>query len=162
MTTNPIVAIVATDPEPRRRVLATLALLPALVYGVWSRLARAARPAAAFAASDLDEAIKAMYGDQRLQADPRVAIAIANFVDNGAIVPIEVAITSPEVRAVTLLAADNPVPLLCRFEFGEGTLAFIATRIKLAKSTRVVAIAETGAGLLFAEHDVGVGKGGCQ
>lgn len=155
-------AIVAKNPEPRRRVLAALAWLPTLVCSGWSRLTRAARPDAAFAATNLDAAIKAIYGDQRLQADPRVTITIANFVDNGSIVPIEVAVAAPKVRAVAILAADNPVPLLSRYEFGAGTEAFIATRIKLARSTRVVAIAETEIGLLLAEHQVGVGKGGCQ
>lgn len=145
----------------RRRLLQVIAAIPVFVAGAWPRRALAERPAAAFAAGNLAAAIQELYGDQPAQPDPRVSITVAGFVDNGAVVPIEVAVAAVAVRAIALFAADNPVPLLGRFEFGEHVEAFIGTRIKLAKSTRVVAIAETTAGLLVGERQVGVGKGGC-
>lgn len=170
MTTNRHeTAVIGTDlasparpSSIRRRLLRAIVAIPALIAGGWSRLSRAERPAAAFAASNLDAAIKGLYGEQLTQADSRVSITVASFVDNGAVVPIEVAVSIIEVRAIALFAADNPVPLLGRFEFGERSEGFIGTRIKLAKSTRVIAIAETAAGLLIGERQVGVGKGGCQ
>jgi sulfur-oxidizing protein SoxY len=146
----------------RRQLLAAIGLLPGLATFLWPRLARAARPKTAFSTPEIAAAITALYGDQPLLPDDRVAITLANFVDNGAVVPIEIQITAPGVRTLALFAADNPVPLVARFEFGAGTEPFVGTRIKLASSTRVIAIAETAAGLLVGEREIGVGKGGCQ
>lgn len=154
------------EPNPRqrirRRLLAAIGLFPGLVITLWPRLSRAVRPETAFSTPGVMAAIAALYGDQPLLPDDRVTITLANFVDNGAVVPIEVLVAAPEVRSLAIFAADNPVPLVARFEFGTGIEPFVGTRIKLARSTRVVAIAETAAGLLLGEREVGVGKGGCQ
>lgn len=145
----------------RRRLLAWLAALPAAWLAARAA-AREGRPLTAFAATSLEDALRAQYGDRPRLRDAALRIEAPQSADNAAQVPLRIDARSRPVLALTLFAEHNPVPLLGRWCFGEGVEAWLALRIKLAASGRVCAVAELADGaLLYAETRVEVGTGAC-
>ena len=78
----------------------------------------------------------------------RVAVDLPLLAENGHSVPLTVTVDSPmtdvdHVRNVYLLSEKNPRPLIARFRLAaRAGRAQIITRIRLAGSQRVVAVAE--------------------
>lgn len=142
----------------RRRLLAWLvAIGPTLL------LRRAvARPVTAFAAPTLDAALEAQYAGRRLDRDPGFTIEAPASADNAAQVPVRLQAGALPVRAFTLFAEHNPVPLLGRWQLAAAVEPWLELRIKLAASGRVCAVAELTDGTLrYAETRIEVGAGAC-
>jgi sulfur-oxidizing protein SoxY len=123
--------------DPRRRAaLRTAGALVALV---------AVRPARSEAPS-LAAAITAYTGG-RDATRGRVTIDIARLVDNGNAVPVTVRVESPmtaadHVRAIALFNERNPERDVARFTLTpQSGSAFVSTRIRLATSQQLVALA---------------------
>ncbi len=147
-------------PSPTRRgLLARLVGCLALPW-LWG-VARAARPARAFAAEDLATVLRELYGRDSIPESGQIRIGVAKLAENGAVVPVKVDVDLPHVDEITLIAARNPVPLVGRFAFGPRTRPFVATRIKLAETGEILAIARRGDELLLARATVEVTLGGC-
>lgn len=80
----------------------------------------------------------------RLQMEP--------LVDNGHSVPVELALDAAPPARVTLFSERNPVALLAQFSFGPlAGRVEVSTRIRLATSQRVVAVAELPDGAVAVE-----------
>ncbi len=136
---------VATDIDPRRRrVLAAGSALVALAI---------ARPALADA-GELEAALAAYAGGREVRPG-RVTIEVARLVDNGNTVPVTLRVDSPMsaadyVRAIALFNERNPERDVARFALGERNgRAVVSTRIRLATSQRLVAIATMSDGSLW-------------
>lgn len=76
----------------------------------------------------------------------RVDLEMPRLADNGHAVPMKLTVSSPMterefVKSVHLIAERNPRPLIATFHFGPGGRAEVVTRIRLAASQRVLAIA---------------------
>ena len=77
----------------------------------------------------------------------RVALEIAALVENGNVVPITVAVDSPmtaadHVTTIALFNERNPERDVARFQLGpRAGRARVSTRIRLATSQRLVAVA---------------------
>lgn len=82
----------------------------------------------------------------------RVKLELPPLVENGNVVPVAVSVDSPmtaseHVRAIHLFAEKNPQPYLAAFHLGpRAGRARVATRIRLADSQQVVAVAELSDG----------------
>jgi sulfur-oxidizing protein SoxY len=82
----------------------------------------------------------------------RVALDIAELVENGNTVPLRVAVASPmtaadHVREIALFTHRNPQPEVAVFHLGpHNGRAEVATRIRLATSQRITAIARMADG----------------
>lgn len=95
-------------------------------------------------------------------------IEIPEAVENGAAVPVTLVADSPmtaanHVEAITLLAPDNPLVgvVTCHFTPMSG-LARATTRVRLARSQTVVALARLSDGTVWrTERAVTVSIGGC-
>lgn len=134
---------------PRRRRLLTggsaVVVLATLVPG-----ARAADAPGA-AGAGLAAAIAAFTGGKPVTTG-RVTLDIAELVENGNVVPVTVKVDSPmterdHVRRIGLFNEKNPENDIARFELGpRAGRAEVATRVRLATSQRVVAVAETSEG----------------
>ena len=93
--------------------------------------------------------------------DGKVTVTVPQIAENGNTVPIEV--DAPGAEAVMLLAAGNPSPDVCTFNFGPlaGSQA-ASTRIRLAGEQDVIAIARMPDGTFKqARQNVRVTIGGC-
>lgn len=134
----------------RRQLLAAGAGL-----GVWVLV----RPASA-APDELTAAISAYTGGAALKTG-RVHLDIATLVDNGNTVPITVTVESPmtaadHVSAIAVFNERNPQREVAKFTLGPRCgRASVSTRIRLATSQKLVAVARMSDGS-FWSHTVEV------
>lgn len=136
----------------------------ALLGGAWPgrpALAQATRPGAHA------ELLK-QIANGRAPRPERVRLQIPDIADNGASVPVTVAVESPmtaadHVTAIHLVTDDNPAPEVMTVRLTPACgRAEVAIRIRLAKSMNVIAYAETSDGRLWsARRAVTVTIGGC-
>ncbi|WP_306027365.1 thiosulfate oxidation carrier protein SoxY [Stappia sp. MMSF_3263] len=97
-----------------------------------------------------------------------VSLTAPEIAENGNTVPIGVSVESPmteadHVTAVILLAAGNPQPGVATFHFSPMSGAAEATtRMRLAKTQDVIALAKTSTGKVYMDRkSVKVTIGGC-
>lgn len=119
------------------------------------------RPAAALADSgDLASAIRAHTGGAPVQPG-KVTFDIASLIDNGNSVPITVTVDSPmtadnHVATIAIFNERNPQRDVAKFQLGpRAGRAAVATRIRLATSQKLVAIAKLNDGTYWS-HTVDV------
>lgn len=117
------------------------------------------RPAAA-AAPDLRTVIAAFTGGAQVRSG-RVGLDVAPLVENGNAVPITVTVASPmnaadHVVAIAVFNERNPQREVVQFALGPRSgRARVSTRIRLATSQQVVALAQLNDGT-FWSHSVDV------
>jgi sulfur-oxidizing protein SoxY len=109
--------------------------------------------------SDAD-AIKALYGKTAEPSD-KVKMDAPEIAENGAVVPISVSSTLADVTSIAILVAENPNALAASYQIPAGTLPSVANRLKMAKTTNVIAIVEAGGKLYSTSKEVKVTVGGC-
>jgi sulfur-oxidizing protein SoxY len=148
-----------TARAPRRRaVLATAAATGAA-------LLLRARPAEASAAADPPDLRAAMarfvggatprFVGGATPREGRITIDLPELVENGNAVPVTVNVESPmternRVVALALFASRNPAPEVAEFQFGPRVgHARVSTRIRLATSQQVVALARLSDGTVW-------------
>lgn len=98
----------------------------------------------------------------------RVILKVPQIAENGNTVPLTVAVDSPmsgtdHVKAVHVLADGNPSPEVASFIFSlmSGKVE-VQTRMRMAKTQTVVAIAQMSDGTIFSSQaEVKVTIGGC-
>lgn len=90
-----------------------------------------------------------------------ITLTAPEIAENGNTVPISV--NAPGAVAIMLLAAGNPEPAVCTFAFGPSAGSQnAATRIRLAKTQDVIALAKMADGsIVQASATVKVTIGGC-
>jgi sulfur-oxidizing protein SoxY len=106
------------------------------------------------------DAIKALYGKTAEPSD-KVKMDAPEIAENGAVVPISVSSTLDNVTSISILVAENPNALAASYRIPEGTLPSVANRLKMAKTTNVIAIVEAGGKLYSTTKEVKVTVGGC-
>lgn len=121
----------------------------------------------AFARTDAKDIIAAFTKGQTLK-DGGIVLDILKMADNANAVPTTIAVDTPMTAEsycaeVMLVAEKNPRPVVCRFEFSPGPgVAEVSTRIRLAESQDVVALARMNDGSVrIARASVVVTMGGC-
>jgi sulfur-oxidizing protein SoxY len=149
----------------RRQVVGKAALaLGATVLGT-AALTLSARPA--LANNDANEAIQKFTGGKK-PAEGRVKLDLPEIAENGNTVPMTVTIESPmteqsHVTDVLVVADGNPRSGVATFHFSPASgVAEANTRIRLASSQNVLAVAKMNDGSFFmASKQVKVTIGGC-
>ncbi len=117
------------------------------------------RPAAA-QTNELAAAVAA-YTQGALVRTGKVKLDVAELVDNGNVVPITVTVESPmttadHVKAIAVFNEKNPQRDVARFALGPRTgKSSVTTRIRLATSQQLVAIAQMSDGSYWS-HTVNV------
>jgi sulfur-oxidizing protein SoxY len=106
------------------------------------------------------DAIKALYGKAAEPSD-KVKLDAPEIAENGAVVPITVSSTLADVTSISVLVAENPNALAASYKIPAGTLPSVASRLKMAKTTNVIAIVEAGGKLYSTAKEVKVTVGGC-
>ena len=153
--------------QTRRTVLKGAVGLAALGLGAGGALTSAhaaadakAWPEKAFSAKGEAEALKVLYGKTGEPSD-KVNLDAPEIAENGAVVPIAVASTLPNVTGIAILVLENPNTLAAAYKIPEGTEASVASRLKMAKTSKVMAVVESGGKLYTATKEVKVTVGGC-
>ena len=124
------------------------------------RMVLAAWPASAFTAKKSDEALTALHGSNSTSESGDITIKAPDIAENGAVVPITVT-TSMKADSITLLVKENPSPLACTYALGDTTEGYVSTRIKMGKTSDVIAVVKSGGKLHSATKVVKVTIGGC-
>jgi sulfur-oxidizing protein SoxY len=109
--------------------------------------------------SDAD-AIKALYG-RSADASDQIKLDAPEIAENGGVVPIAVMTTLPRVTSISFLVSENPNALAASYVIPEGTVPSVANRLKMAKTSNVIAIVEANGKLYSATKEVKVTVGGC-
>ncbi len=117
-------------------------------------------PSAAFSQKTQDAAIKAMFNMTATTSD-QVTLDAPDIAENGAVVPVSVASTLPGVTAIAILALGNPNTIAAAYQLPGGTNGAVSSRIKLAKTTDVVALVQAGGKLYSVSKNIKVTLGGC-
>jgi sulfur-oxidizing protein SoxY len=115
----------------------------------------------------MQEAIHRLVGEAAVQRG-RIKLDLPPLVENGNVVPLTVAVDSPmtpadHVAAIHIVNQKNPQPHVISVRLGpRAGRANLSTRIKLADSQQIVAIAEMSDGSFWSESaDVVVTLAAC-
>jgi sulfur-oxidizing protein SoxY len=104
----------------------------------------------------MQEAIRRIVGEAALQHG-KVMLDVPPLVENGNAVPLTVSVESPmteadHVKAIHIVNEKNPQPFVISMTVGpRAGRAKVSTRIKLADSQQVVALAEMSDGSFWSE-----------
>lgn len=115
----------------------------------------------------LSTLVTRIFGDRDFEED-RIRLLVPPVAENGMVVPVSIEVDSPmtpedHVISLHLFALDNPVPHVSTYNFTpESGRAAISTRIRLAKSQDILALAEmSGRTIHAAKTSVKIMIGGC-
>jgi sulfur-oxidizing protein SoxY len=151
----------------RRRFLVLTALAGAVAVGMDALRAVAAFaadaagwPADAFKQKSEADAAKTLYG-KTFEPSDKVKLDAPEIAENGAVVPISVSSTLPNVTSISIMVKENPYVLAASYKIPEGTNPAVSNRLKMAKTSQVVAVVESGGKLYSASKEVKVTVGGC-
>ncbi|MGD0959782.1 MAG: thiosulfate oxidation carrier protein SoxY [Methylomonas sp.] len=145
-------------PARRLFILRSCSALFALLAGKFG-LAAANRDS--FAAAGYDDAIKLLFGAQPVADSGDIMLTIPEVAENGAVVPVGVSSSLNDIRRIFLLVEKNPTPLAAMFTLSAQANAQLSLRIKMAESSHVTAIVQSGAEYFQTRRWVKVVAGGC-
>ena len=131
-----------------------------LAFGPAQAAANDKYPEDAFRQKSDADAIKSLYG-KTAEVSDKVKLDAPEIAENGAVVPISVSSTLADVTSISILVAENPNALAASYRIPAGTLPSVANRLKMAKTTNVIAIVEAGGKLYSTSKEVKVTVGGC-
>ena len=149
--------------QTRRQTLKQSALVAGLLAGsgLFPQYAMAFN-ADAFAASSLEDALKALGASGAPEESADVRLTAPDIAENGAVVPFAAATTLPNVKQMLLLVEKNPNTLLAVFNVTPEVEAAFSTRGKMGESSDVYAVAITEDGkAYYTKKEVKVTLGGC-
>ena len=147
-------------PLSRRQLIQLAGLLGITAIQLKSALARDLKPG--FQTRDSVEALYLMLGKAATVASDRIDLQLPTVADLGAVVPVRVSTTLPAVESISLLSPVNHTPLIATYHLAQGTDAFIETRVKLAKTTAVLAVVKSEDRLYSAAKTIQVNRVGCR
>lgn len=117
-------------------------------------------PKEAFSQKTEADAIKLLYGKIPEVSD-KVNLDAPEIAENGAVVPISVSTTLPDVTSIAIVVSENPFPLAANYPIPPGTSPMVANRLKMAKTSKVIALVASGDKVFSASKEVKVTVGGC-
>jgi sulfur-oxidizing protein SoxY len=106
--------------------------------------------------AEMDAAIKAVTGGAKIQKG-KVELDLPPLVENGNTVSMAVSVDSPMtkdnfVKAIHVFNEKNPQPNVISVKLGPGAgKAHVSTRVRLADTQRVIAIAEMSDGTFWSD-----------
>ncbi len=128
-------------------------LTPGSVLAAW--------PKSAFETKKMDEAIKILNGSAAATNSKDITVEAPDIAENGAVVSVTVKTNLANVEKITILVPENVSPLAASYELSAQTDGFVTGRIKMRKTSDVIAIVKAGGKLMTAKKPVKVTLGGC-
>jgi len=118
-------------------------------------------PKAAFDSKSVDGAMKELFGADAMTPSDAVVLTAPDIAENGAVVPITISTTLEGAESIGLIVAENPSPLVASFDLMADSVPEVSTRIKMGKTSDVVAVVKANGQLYSATKNVKVTIGGC-
>ncbi len=134
-------------------VLASAGIIaPGMALAEWNK--------AAFDAKSMADTLKALGAGA--PADSKdVQVTGPDIAENGAVVPVGVTSTLPNVTMVAILIEKNPSALAASFNLPAGTEANVQTRVKMGQTSNVYALVKSDGKFFMANKEIKVTLGGC-
>ena len=136
----------------------SLVAAPSLIV---SKKAYAAWPEKSFDIKDLTESVSSVYGHSNLEESSKVKLKAPEIAENGAIVPINVSTTLDNVESIMIFVENNPQPLSSGYKLTSLSEPSIGTRLKMGKTSNVMAAVKSGDKVYTSTQEVKVTIGGC-
>jgi sulfur-oxidizing protein SoxY len=128
-------------------------LTPQAVLAAW--------PKAAFDAKNMDEALNALLGSKQSSPSSDIQVEAPDIAENGAVVSVTVKTSIPNAEQISIMVPENTSPLAASYILADSTEGFVTGRIKMRKTSDVIAIVKAGNKLHTAKKSVKVTLGGC-
>jgi len=134
-------------------VLAAAGIIkPGIALADWNK--------AAFEAKNMADTLKALGAST--PADSKdIQLTAPDIAENGAVVPIGIASTLPNVTMVAIMIEKNPSTLAASFTLPAGTEPNIQTRVKMGQTSNVFAVVKSDGKFFMTSKEVKVTMGGC-
>ena len=127
-------------------------ITPGIALADWNK--------AAFDAKSMADTLKALGAAS--PADSKdVQVTGPDIAENGAVVPVGVASSLPNISMVAILIEKNPNALAATFTLPEGTEANVQTRVKMGQTSNIYALVKSGDKFFMATKEIKVTLGGC-
>ena len=121
----------------------------------------AAWPNEAFAAKTLPDAMQHLFPNGQAEVSTAITLAAPDIAENGAVVPVSVSTELPNVESISIFAENNPSPLVASFELTSDAVPEVSTRMKMAKTSNIIAVVKADGKLYSTSKEVKVTIGGC-
>ena len=118
-------------------------------------------PEKAFEAKSPGDTMKALFGSTDVSESSAVVLSAPDIAENGAVVPVSVSSSLDGVESISIIVEANPSPLAASFDLGPNAVADVSTRLKMGKTSNVVAVVKADGKLYKAQKEVKVTIGGC-
>jgi len=128
----------------------------AFLSGLGGAIALPVLPRAARAATQIEPHVRAITGGAQVRKG-RVKLELPQLADNGNSVSMKVSVESPmtaadHVKSIHLFSDRNPVTRMASFHLGPRTgKAEVSSRVRLAGSQRVTAVAQLSDGSFWSD-----------
>lgn len=125
-----------------------------------ARVLAAEWPKDAFASKSVEDALKSLYGNAQTAASGSIKIKAPLQAENGAVVPISVTTTLPNVQSIAVMVEKNPQPLVASISLN-GAEGFFSARMKMGSTSDVHCLVRSGGKLYSTKQNIKVTVGGC-
>jgi sulfur-oxidizing protein SoxY len=127
-------------------------ITPGMALADWNK--------AAFDAKSMADTLKALGAVS--PADSKdVQVTGPDIAENGAVVPVGVASTLPNISMVAILIEKNPNALAASFNLPQGTEANVQTRVKMGQTSNIYALVKSDGKFFMSTKEIKVTLGGC-
>ena len=119
-------------------------------------------PKELFHSKNSDNLIKLLTDGADTIVTDSIIIKAPEIAENGAVVPVSVNTKIENVKNIAILVDNNPSPLTSTFEINPQLEAYVSTRVKMAKSSNIIALVTTNDNEFYtASKSIKVTIGGC-
>jgi len=125
-----------------------------------TRVLAAEWPKNAFDAKSINDALKDLYGASAATASGSIKIKAPIQAENGAVVPIAVSATLPNVQGLAVFVEKNAQPLVASVALS-GAEGYFSARMKMGQTSDVYVVCKAGGKLYSAKQTIKVTVGGC-
>lgn len=116
---------------------------------------------AAFKAKSIAEAIKTLGGEGPADAGDKITIVSPEIAENGAVVPVSVESSLPNVQMVAVMVEKNPAALAGMYALTPSSGGFVRLNVKMGQSSDVYALVKADNKFYVAKKEIKVTLGGC-
>ena len=121
---------------------------------------QAAWPKDVFEAEESDALVDMLTSGKPAPSDA-ITITAPDIAENGAVVPISVSTTLEDVTRISIVVVENPLPLISTYDLSPNSVPYVSTRVKMLKTSKVLALVESGGKSYSGTREVKVTIGGC-
>ena len=146
----------------RRKFLGLGLVATALVPASLSALDFRKEKPDTWTAHNVDDAMKALYGDVKPTPSEDISLNVPKIASNGGAIPVSIK-SSIDGKSVAIFQDANPESAVAVYTLVEGSIIDFMTKIKMKASGAITIVVEDKAGKLFSTtKKLEVALGGCE